>query len=130
MDIFENTEKYPTNNFYKTVFKIMNFGFSREIPEKIGYYEVSASTFTNMIPVMLLSPIAVWNSVWGFPYKFVVELLFAVVSIIMFVLCLIFPDKVNLFEEDIRSEEGFKKFYLFSKIPILLVVGIIIHLFF
>lgn len=132
LNIFENTQKYPMNDFYLKVAKIYNMGMSRNIPEQVGFFEVASLTFTNMIPVILLSAFATWNSVWGFPYKFIVELIFALISIIIFVSFLIFPDKVNeLLKDDIRTEKGFKNYILLSNIPLLLLmVGTIIHIFF
>lgn len=132
LDTFENTEKYPMNDFFLKISKIYNLGMSRNIPEKVGFFEMSTFTLPNMFPVILLSAIATWNSVWGFPYKFIVELIFAIISIVIFISFLIFPDKINeFFNEDIRTENGFKKFFIISKIPlILMIIGVIVHLFF
>lgn len=131
LNTFENTPKYPMNDFYLKVSRIYNMGMSRNIPKEVGFFEVASLTLINMFPVMLLSTFATWNSVWGYPYKFIVELIFALISIIIFVSFLIFPDKVNkYFKDDIRSEKGFKNYFILSKIPlVLLIIGTYIHVF-
>ena len=131
VNVFENSEKYPMNDFYFKISKIYNFGMSRNIPEEVGFFEVASITLLNMFPVIVLSTLATWNIVWGFPFKFLIIFVSALISIIIFVSFMVFPDKVNkLFKDDIRSENGFKKYFLVSKIPLLLMLlGVYIHLF-
>lgn len=130
LDTFINCKKYPYNDFFIKISKVHMLRME-DLSDKIGYFEASMNTgILDIILIPLVAAIVVFDSVWGFPLKFMIELIILIITLIIFFMLKVYPDKINeKLKNDIRTEEGFKTLYYISLCNLILsLIAIIIHL--
>jgi len=129
LETFNNCEKYPYNDYFIKICKLHMIRME-DLSDSIGFFEASVVTnIFDLFLIPLVAAIIVFDSVWGYPFKFIIELIILIITLIIFFMQKVYPDKVNKkLTNDIRTAEGFKTFYHISVLnAILSLIAIIIH---